>query len=146
MALVQDLAGQSIAVHRTFLARDGSKARIEPDRASLGPVWGAAIRLLPIAADLPLVVGEGIESAASAGRLLGLPAWAAISAGNLEKALVLPPEVRRLVIAADPDKAGEQAARAAALRWSAEGRQVEIARPRRGSGDFNDVIRETTNA
>jgi putative DNA primase/helicase len=146
IALVSDVAGAPLAVHRTYLARDGSKARIEPDRASLGPVWGAAIRLLPIAADLPLVVGEGIESAASAGRLLGLPAWAAISCGNMAKGLVLPPEARRVLIAADPDIAGEQAAQAAALRWSAEGRRVEIARPRRGRGDFNDMIRETANA
>jgi len=63
-----------------------------------------------------------------------------ISAGNLAKGLVLPFEASRVVVAADPDRAGEQAARAAALRWSAEGRVVQIARPT-GNGDFNDMVR-----
>ena len=57
----------------------------------------------PFADRQPLVIGEGIESSASAGRLMGLPAWAAVSAGNLAKGLVLPSEARRVVIAADPD-------------------------------------------
>lgn len=77
---------------------------------------------------------------------MGFPAWAAISAGNLAKGLALPPEAWHVLIAADADIAGEQAAQAAALRWSAEGRRVEIARPRRGRGDFNDMIREAANA
>ena len=33
----------------------------------------------------PLVIGEGIETAASAGRLMGFSAWAAIAAGNMAK-------------------------------------------------------------
>ena len=83
VALVCDAAGAPIAVHRTYITRDGRKAAVEPAKASLGPVWGGAIRLHPIAAGAPLIIGEGIESAASAGRLLGLPAWAAVSAGNM---------------------------------------------------------------
>ncbi len=79
VALVQDVTGAPIAAHRTFLLRDGSgKAKAEPQRATLGSPWGGAVRLDPIAEQI--VVGEGIETAASAGRLLGLPAWAAISA------------------------------------------------------------------
>ena len=140
VALVQNAAGQPVAVHRTFLARDGTKAHVEPNKASLGPIWGAAIRLHPISGDAPLVIGEGIESAASAGCLMGFPAWAALSAGNLAKGLALPSEAVRVVVAADPDQAGEHAARAAAQRWSVEGRTVQIARPT-GSGDFNDMIR-----
>ncbi len=80
VAAVLDAAGRPVAAHRTYLARDGHKAGVQPARASLGPVWGGAIRLGPVAAEL--VVGEGIETAASAGLLLRLPAWAAISAGN----------------------------------------------------------------
>jgi putative DNA primase/helicase len=140
MALVQDVTGQPIAVHRTFLARDGTKACVEPAKASLGRIWGTAIRLHPPEADLPLVIGEGIETAATAGRLMGFPAWAAISAGNLAKGLVLPAEVCRVVIAADPDNAGQHAARDAWLRWNADGRSVQIATPD-GSGDFNDLLR-----
>lgn len=139
IALVQDVTGAAVAVHRTYLDRTGAKARIEPAKASLGPVWGGAIRLDPIRPDMPLVLGEGIETAASAGLLAGWPAWAALSAGNLARGLLLPPEARHVAIAVDPDPAGEQAARAAALRFMAEGRHVQLLRPR-GSGDFNDVL------
>jgi putative DNA primase/helicase len=141
VALVSDVSGAEIAIHRTYLKRDGSgKANVEPPRAALGPIWGGAVRLDPLDPGKPMVIGEGIETAASAGLLLGLPAWAAIAAGNMAKGVVLPPEVRRLVIAADPDDAGRKAARDAWLRWRAEGREVRVALPD-GSGDFNDVLR-----
>jgi hypothetical protein len=139
IALVVDVDGVPLGIHRTYLCRDGSKARVEPAKASLGPIWGGAIRLQTLMAGTPLIIGEGIESAASAGRLMGLPAWAALSAGNLGKSLLLPLEARSVVIAADPDPAGERAAAAAALRWSAERRTVQIARPT-GEGDFNDLL------
>lgn len=138
LARVVDAAGCFVALHRTYLAPGGrGKADVDPVRASLGPVWGGAVRLDPVAPEL--VVGEGVETAASAGRLLGLPAWAATSAGNLATGLVLPPDVRRVVVALDPDGPGERAARAAAARWAAERRAVQIARPI-GPGDFNDVL------
>ena len=140
VALVCNTAGAPLAIHRTFLSRDGSKAHIEPAKASLGPIWGGAIRLDPLAPNTSVVIGEGIESSASAGRLMGLPAWAAINAGNLAKGLRLPPEARCVVIAADPDKAGRDAARDAWLRWKAEGRDVQIALPDREGSDFNDLL------
>ena len=140
VALVQDAAGEPVAVHRTYLARGGVKASLEPAKASKGPVWGGAIRLDPEVAEI--VIGEGIESSASAGRLLNLPAWAALSAGNMARGLILPPEARAVVIAADADIAGSKAAEAAADRWRAEGRRVRIARPDRPGRDFNDILRE----
>jgi phage/plasmid primase-like uncharacterized protein len=139
IALVSDVTGAPVAIHRTYLSRDGSKAKVEPSKASLGSIWGRAIRLDRIAPDTPLVIGEGLETAASAGRLLGFPAWAAISAGNMAKGLVLPPEARRVVIAADPDDAGRAAACEAWQRWKEEGRGVQIATPD-GLGDFNDLL------
>jgi phage/plasmid primase-like uncharacterized protein len=113
-------------------------------KASLGGVWGGAIRLEPFAGGVPLVVAEGIETAASAGRLMGSPAWAAISAGNLARGLLLPSEARNVIIAADQDKAGRDAARDAWHRWHAEGRSVRIATPD-GTGDFNDLVRGGRN-
>jgi putative DNA primase/helicase len=144
VALVQGADSAALGVHRTYVGPGGAKASLEPAKASLGPIWGGAIRLDPVAPEL--AIGEGIESSASAGRLMGLPAWAAISAGNLARGLVLPPEVRAVVIAADPDPAGEAAARDAALRWSREGRRVRIARPDQDGADFNDLIREAADA
>jgi putative DNA primase/helicase len=140
VAEVLDVAGRPIAAHRTYLTPAGAKASADPAKASLGPVWGGAVRLDPIAPEL--AVGEGIETTASAGLLLGLPAWAAISAGNLAAGLVLPPEVQALVIAADPDPAGRDAATAASTRWQAEGRRVRIATPDQPGRDFNDVLQD----
>lgn len=140
VAAVVNSTGAPIAAHRTYLRRDGSgKADVDPQRATLGSPWGGAVRLDKIAEEV--VIGEGIETAASAGRLLNLPAWAAISAGNLAQGLVLPAEVRAIVIAADADPPGERAAQAAALRWQAEGRAVRIARPDKPGRDFNDLLR-----
>jgi putative DNA primase/helicase len=140
VAEVLNMAGHPVACHRTYLTRDGGKAGVDPVKASLGPVWGGAVRLDQAAPEL--VIGEGIETAASAGLLLRLPAWAAISAGNLGRGLVLPSEVRAVVIAADPDPAGKAAAAAASTRWQAEGRHVRIATPDQSRQDFNDVLQE----
>lgn len=140
VALVQDVAGKPLAVHRTFVGADGRKANVDPPKASLGPIWGGAIRLHPAAAEL--VVAEGIETAASAGLLLGLPCWAAISAGNLAAGLELPVAVRSVVIASDNDGPGQRAAQDAAARWRAEGRTVRIATPDKPGQDFNDVLTE----
>lgn len=140
VALVQDVAGKTLAAHRTFVGADGRKAAADPPKASLGPIWGGAIRLQPVAAEL--LVGEGLETSASAGLLLNLPAWAAISAGNLAAGLVLPVELRTITIAADHDGPGQRAARDAAARWRLEGRTVRIATPDRPGADFNDVLME----
>jgi putative DNA primase/helicase len=111
IGLIVDVAGASTAVQRTFITRDGQKATVERVRASLGRVWDGAIRLADMVDGKPIVIGEGIESSASAGQLMNLPAWAAISAGNLAKGLVLPPEAHHIVIAADDDEPGRDAAR-----------------------------------
>lgn len=139
IAIVTDPTGGPVAIHRTYLRTDGRKADIEPVKATLGPVWGAAIRLSAPLQDAPLIVAEGVETAAAAGRLLGMPAWAALSAGNLGKGLALPASVRRVIIAADPDEPGRKAARDAWTRWRAEGRDATIAMPD-GPGDFADLL------
>lgn len=139
ISAVRDAAGTLAAVQRVYLAIDGRKAALDPARASLGPVWGAAVQIDP--AGPALVVGEGTESSASAGRLLGQPAWAALSAGNLARGLILPTIVREVTIAADHDATGvgQKAAAAAAQRWRAEGRTVRIATPDRPGADFADL-------
>ncbi len=53
---------------------------------------------------------------------------------------MLPREVRKVVIAADPDRTGREAAREAWIRWRGEGREVRIAVPDQEGRDFNDLI------
>lgn len=141
VAEILDAAGQPIACHRTYLTRDGRKAGVNPNKMTLGPMWGGAVRLTTDGTvPTELVVGEGIESSASAGLLLDLPAWAALSAGNLGGGLVLPDAVRAVTIATDADKIGLREARTAARRWRAEGRRVRIALPDISGRDFNDLL------
>jgi phage/plasmid primase-like uncharacterized protein len=145
VALMVDCAGTPQAIHRTFLARDGrGKAPIATPRKTLGMVAGAAVRLAPVADRL--VIGEGIETSISAALMLKAPAWAAISAPNLEFKLTLPASIREIVIAADHDGPGLKAARAALARWRAEGRNVKIARPQKPGEDFNDLWRSRGSA
>ena len=141
VAEIVDAAGQPIACHRTYLTQDGRKAGVNLNKMTLGPMWGGAVRLtLDSIVPTELVVGEGLESSASAGLLLKLPAWAALSAGNLGGGLVLPASVRAVTIATDADTVGMREARTAARRWQAEGRTVRIALPDTPGHDFNDLL------
>ena len=67
-----------LAIHRTFLARDGvGKAPVDPSRMMLGPCRGGAVRLG--APGEVLMVGEGFETCLAAMPATGHPAWAALS-------------------------------------------------------------------
>ena len=126
-----------VAVHRTFLAQDGTgKAPVDPQKMMLGPCRGGAVRLAP-ATDV-LMLGEGIETCLAAMQATGHPAWAALSTTGL-MALNLPQSVGDVIVLADGDEAGKAAARGAALRWKREGRHVRIAYPPQGM-DFNDML------
>jgi len=129
--------GTPIAIHRTFLARDGGgKAPVDPQKMMLGPCRGGAVRLAD-PGDV-LMIGEGIETCFAAMQASGQPAWAALSTSGL-RALDLPKHVRDVIVLADGDEPGEAAARDCALRWKRQGRRVRIARPPQGF-DFNDML------
>lgn len=53
--------------------------------------------------------------------------------------LDLPETAREVIVLADGDDPGEEAAREAALRWKRKGRSLRIAPPPKGA-DFNDLI------
>jgi putative DNA primase/helicase len=139
VARVDDVEGRLIAIHRTWIGRDESGIWRRLDRKALGPIRGGAVRLAPAAETL--MVGEGIETSATAMLVAGMPAWAALSTSGLVS-LVLPPIVEQVVILADHDAsgAGERAAHKAAQRWLAEGRTVRIAMPPQPDTDFNDIL------
>lgn len=129
--------GSPIAIHRTYLARDGaSKAPVEPQKMMLGPCRGGTVRLAE-PGDV-LMIGEGIETCLAAMQQTGQPVWAALSTSGL-RTLELPPDVREVIILADGDDAGEEAARDCALRLQREGRRVRVDRAPKGM-DFNDVV------
>lgn len=139
--VVSTLTGEPVAIHRTYLRRDGTgKASVDPAKASKGPMGGGAIMLHDLRPGAPLVIGEGIESSLSAGRIMGAPAWAAIAAGNMQ-AIIPPTEPCEIILAADPDEVGQREAWAAAERWRGLGRRVRVATPDATGEDFNDLWR-----
>ena len=142
VAIIRDRVGAPLGLHRTWLAADGStKASIPKNRKMLGKVAGGAVRLAEPSGGL-LGLAEGIETTLAAMQACpALPAWATLSAGNLE-AVALPPEVRRVVILADHDASGTglRAAEAAAVRLHREGRRVWVALPPTEGDDFNDLL------
>ena len=138
VALVTNGANRTpIAIHRTYLARDGGgKAPVDPQTMMFGPCRGGAVRLAE--PGKVLMVGEGIETCLAAMQATGHPVWAALSTSGL-RSLELPKDMHDVVVLADGDEAGEAAARDSALRWKREGRRVRIARPPQGL-DFNDML------
>lgn len=136
--VVHGETGEALAVHRTFLARDGrGKAPVDPPKMMLGPCRGGVVRLGE-PGDV-LLVGEGIETCLAAMQATGKPAWAALSTSGL-RALDLPRAIAEVIVLADGDEPGEAAAQHCARRWQREGRSVRIARPPSGM-DFNDLLK-----
>jgi len=148
IGLVEHVDHGPTAIHRTFISADGSgKAAVEPDKASLGPVAGVAVRLAQVRAGQWLLVAEGLETTFSVMRACALPGWAALSAGGI-KSLMLPPSANMVVICADNDAngVGQRAAKAAAGRFLSERRRVRIALPPTSGLDFNDLLRRSASA
>ena len=148
IGVVRDVAGEVVALHRTYLQVDAdapgtvTKAAVSKPRMMLGKVAGGAVRLAPINPGAALGLCEGIETGLAAMTSCpGLAVWATLSATNLEQ-VKLPPEAHRIVILADHDAsgAGIRAAETAARRLRGEGRQVAIALPPGEGEDFNDVL------
>ena len=138
VAGVQGPDGRVVAVHRTFLSRNGTaKASVSEPRMSLGPVAGGAVRLAK--ANGRLAVSEGIETGLSILQATGIPTWAALSAPNMAN-MILPPDIRNVILGPDGDEAGATHARQAARRFVDEGRTVRIAPAPEGQ-DFNDMLR-----
>ena len=106
---------------------------------------GGAVRLAE--GQERLVVAEGLETALSlaSGLVRGsVSVWAALSASGLS-ALHLPSRPGRLLIAADGDAIGQNAAEALAHRATADGWDVAIATAPEGQ-DWNDVLRARVSA
>jgi phage/plasmid primase-like uncharacterized protein len=120
------------------LAADGSgKAPVDPVRKTYGVLCGATVRLGAVRERL--IICEGVETGLSLAQACPeLPVWCALGALNLTQ-VELPACVKEITIAADADRAGEDAARAAANKFLREGREVRIARPEPGR-DFNDYL------
>ena len=133
LARVDDIDGELIALHRTYLAPDGSgKALVEKPKLTLGPYGGGAVRL-SLPRDGTIALTEGIETGLAVQEATGLPVWAALSTSGL-KSVKLPAGIKTVHIFADRDpedpktgkRPGEDAAYQLAERLVGEGRTVYV--------------------
>ncbi len=142
LAQVINAAGQVVALHKTFLSNHGTKAAV-PQTKKLsrviypGALTGSAIRLFE--AGPTLAVCEGVETALAVSLLSDEPVWAAVSAHGLET-LELPSVVRHLLICADHDDRGLQAAERLAQRQTANGVSCKILTPEIVNSDWLDEL------
>ena len=143
--------GANLTTHQTFLEPDGSgKAPLEKPRlfvGSGGKAKGGGIWFGVVDPAHEFIVAEGIESCLSSMRIFGVAAGcAALSEGGI-RTLILPPEARRVRVFADHDELqqGLSAARDAARRWRAEGRDVKATMSEKVGEDANNVwLRRST--
>lgn len=141
VAGVRDVTGQVAGIQRIWLAHDGmGKADVAKPKRSLGRVKCGAIRLGDLDGPGVVTVCEGPEDGLSLLEMLGGPVWVAAGATFLQH-MQFPAEVRSVVIGADNDPAGAQAARDAARAFAARGLSVRIIRPLDAFKDFNDELR-----
>ena len=169
VALVTDVAGEPLAIHRTYLtAADGKvvKAPLDDEKRTLGPCLGGGIKLWRGASGrgwtaMPeretVLVSEGIEDLFSVlirgdlvlgGRLVAGRALRAVCAISLSlmAALRLPPQVARIVILEQRDLPGSPARRLlqrVVERFRGEGLEVLLVSPPAWPGvkDVNDLVR-----
>ena len=136
LAAFRDLVtDELVAVHRIRVDRPDFWPKTE--RAMLGPVKGAAVKLVPITDTL--AVAEGIETALAASLLGHGPAWALGSAGAVERLPVLP-GIERLILLAENNEASVSATTACGHRWLRAGRKATRVWPDRGYDDLNDEL------
>ena len=132
--------GRMGALHRTYLTRDGRKADVPTVRKLTGAAGALAGACIPLhkPARGCIAIAEGIETALAGWCASTLPTVAAYSAGNLA-AYRWPAGVQRLVIFADHDKAGQDAAAALQGRASAAHLRCDVLTPTDPGADWCDV-------
>jgi putative DNA primase/helicase len=117
--MTEAISNEPIGIHRTFLDANGKKR----ERKMLG--GQGVVRITPDEdVTLGLGIAEGVEDALAIALEWG-PAWAATSAGAIERFPVLS-GIEHLTIFADADSAGTRAARVCADRWIAAGLEAQI--------------------
>ena len=132
--------GRTVALHRTYLAADGRKADVPSPKkltGAAGPLAGTHIPLHKPARGV-IGIAEGIETALAAWCASAVPTVASYCAGNLA-AWQWPAGVQRLVIFADNDRAGREAADTLQSRAVRAGLQASVMTPTDAGTDWLDV-------
>ena len=148
LPVVNSVTGRLQAVLLTYLTPDATRNLRGKENKSIrrfiGPSKGGYVVLGRIKKERPLIVAEGVENALSLSQITGLPAIAALGAGNM-KAIALPPS-SEVIIGPDNDSAGGEAAEALTQRLVSSGSVVRVVPPRRPPGrdkyDWNEALKD----
>jgi phage/plasmid primase-like uncharacterized protein len=119
-ALVRDNQGKPVAIHRTFLTKEGKKLRLAgvgPSRKQTPSVSDTPGRVVSLAEPEAGVLGlaEGLETALAVMQGTGYPVWSCLSASMMPQ-FVPPAGVHTLIIFVDVDRSGAGQEAAQALR------------------------------
>jgi DNA primase len=136
IAPLQNSAGHVTAVQQIFLCRETMDAWRDDNnrriKRTLGAMQDGCVRLgLP---DTTLGLAGSVEDALAASELFSLPVWATCGEQRFERVWI-PPEIEELIIFADADKAGRDAAEAAKRRFG--GRMAVMIHAPDGLKDWN---------
>jgi phage/plasmid primase-like uncharacterized protein len=132
--------GRTVALHRTYLTADGRKADVPSPKkltGTAGPLEGTCISLFKPERGV-IGIAEGIETALAAWRASDIPTMAAYCAGNLA-AWQWPVRVHRVVIFADNDRGGREAADTLRVRVLSARLRCEVSTPTIEGTDWCDV-------
>jgi len=141
---ITDSFGSRNGLHLTYL-KDGKKAHVPSDKKILKNVEslnGSFILLGKV--DPIMCIGEGIETTLAGMAIHECSGMATINA-TLMKSVILPAEVKSVVILADNDRSftGQEAAYSLAKRLVSEGRTVSVDIPDIADTDFADLLRKS---
>lgn len=111
LAMMTDVNGNALTIHRTYLSETGQKAAVEAPKKLMSipsdrKLVGGGVRLSP-AEGRTIAVAEGIETALAVLEATGIPTWAAVNAYLLEH-FSPPPNTEQVLVFADKDRATEQ--------------------------------------
>jgi putative DNA primase/helicase len=128
-----------LGIHRTAICAEGTGkldfSNGTSNKMMLGCASCAVIKLSPFS--YVLGIAEGIETALSASSHFNIPVWAVLTAGGMARFPIIP-NIQQLIIFADNDHVGEQAADQCAKRYYSAGVTGEIRAPPSQFKDWNN--------
>lgn len=132
--------GRTVALHRTYLTRDGKKAEVPTVKKLTGAAGSLAGACIPLHRPAHGCIGiaEGIETALAAWCASAVPTVASYCASNLV-AWRWPADVQRIIVFADADTAGRVAASALQARAIRAGLKASVITPTDADADWADV-------
>ncbi len=112
LAMVSDVNGNPVTIHRTYLTADGQKAAVvSPKKLMAYPanrkIIGGAVRLRTNIRSEVLLIAEGLETSLAVMEATGFPVWSAVNAHLLEN-FVPPDWVKQVFVFADKDRPTQQ--------------------------------------